>query len=110
MPLASHSFRGTPGDLLFLSSLGPHPHPLQDDDLGEGGDDDEGLVSTPKKGLERIILRLFPLPDKPRSVRREEFERRTKDKNEARNVSTTSPQVLKVVPLPDVGDLNVLQV
>lgn len=42
-------------------------------------EDDEVVISTPKRGLERLVRRLFPLPRKPAAVRKEEKRQRLKD-------------------------------
>ena len=52
-----------------------------------GGDDEDDIaLSTPKKGLERILQRFFPTPMKPKSVLEKEAEELRLQKVEVREV------------------------
>jgi hypothetical protein len=52
----------------------------------EGADEDDFMVSTPRKGLERIVKNLFPPPRKPLRVKRVEEEQRLLEIQKAREV------------------------
>jgi hypothetical protein len=58
--------------------------------FGDGDDAEDVVLSCPKRGLEALVRKLFPLPRKPQSVRRQEKAERASKAHKKISESSTA--------------------